>query len=543
MTTANGPGGLRPAHAVARDLADVLGAAGVAPLGAPPAGVRVTGVTHDSRAVRAGDLYAALPGARVHGARFAAQAAASGAVALLTDPEGAELLAQQARAASGGRHPADPDDPDPEDEEDGDPEPDAPGGLPVVVVRDPRACLGAVASAVYGDPSSKLLLLGVTGTNGKTTSAYLLEAGLRAAGHETGIIGTIETRFAGTSLPSARTTPEAPDLQALLAVMVERGVTAVAMEVSSHALAQGRVAGATFAVAAFTNLSQDHLDWHPDMAAYFEAKASLFAPGFARVAVVCTDDDWGRKLAARLAEEGRPPITWALDGPADWTVAAVRPSPSGTRFEAHGPAGALDVSVPMPARYNMSNALGALAVLTAAGVPPTAAVRGIAQLPGVPGRMERVEAGQPYAAIVDYAHTPDAVASVLAALRETTPGRLVVVLGCGGDRDAGKRPLMGRAAADGADLAVLTSDNPRGEDPDAILAAVRAGVPEGASVIVEPDRAKAIALAVQGLGAGDTVLVAGKGHETGQDLGDRVLPFDDRAVLRRAVQQRGELCG
>lgn len=484
--------------------------------------VAVLGVTHDSRQVRPGDLYAALPGAHVHGARFAAQAFAAGAVAVLTDPAGAHLIATDS-------------------DRDGSPTPtpaSAAGSapVPVLVSADPRRDLAAVAARVYGDPSVRLRLLGVTGTNGKTTTAFLLDAGLRAAGHTTGLIGTVETRVGAQRLASAHTTPEASDLQALLALMVERGVDAAAMEISSHALAQHRADALHVAGALFTNLSQDHLDFHPTMEDYFEAKATLFAPGRADVAVIGVADPWGRRLAARRPDA----ITFAVEGPADWTVAELSAGPTGSDLVAHGPHGLrVPLSVPLPGRFNVANALGALALLVAVGVDANRAAAGIGALPGVPGRMERVEAGQPFLALVDFAHTPDAVTTLLETVRPLVKGRLITVLGCGGDRDRGKRPLMGEAAATLADLAILTSDNPRSEDPAAILAEMLAGVPAhlrvDSRVLVRPDRSAAIAAAVAAAGPQDAVVVAGKGHESGQEQAGVITPFDDRIVLRAAL--------
>lgn len=467
----------------------------------PLDGRTVTGCTLDSRTVRPGDLYAALPGARAHGADFAAQAAGAGAAAVLTDPTGA------ARAGA--------------------------AGVPVLVVPDPRAVLGHVARWVYDDPAESLLLVGVTGTNGKTTVVFLLEAGLRAAGHHTGLIGTVLTRIGDQELASVRTTPEAPDLQALFAVMRERGTSAVALEVSSHALALGRVDGTVLDTAVFTNLGQDHLDFHPTMADYEAAKAALFTPERSRRGVVNVDDAAGRRIAADAAV---PVHTFGRDG--EWSARDVDLTAAGSSFRLVGPDVDVPAAVRLPGAYNVANAVAALAALAVSGVPVEAAVEGVAALAGVPGRMERVDAGQPFLALVDYAHTPDAVAALLRAVRKVSSGRLLVVLGCGGDRDAAKRPAMGRAAVQGADLAVLTSDNPRGEDPAAILAAMATGARSfstGGRVVVEPDRRAAIALAVAQAGPGDVVVVAGKGHETGQEAGGVVTPFDDRVVLREAL--------
>jgi len=490
------PQGLRPAAPARRRLADLPTAVAGLWSDRDLLGVVVTGCTHDSRAVRPGDLYAALPGASAHGADFAGQAVAAGAAAVLTDPGGLTRCVSY--------------------------------GIPVLVAQDPRAVLGAVASWVHDDPSAALTVLGVTGTNGKTTTAFLLEAGLRAVGHATALLGTVVTRIGDQAVPSVRTTPEATDLHALFAVMRERGTTAVAMEVSSHALALGRVDGVRFDTSVFTNLSQDHLDFHPDMAAYEAAKASLFTPARSRRGLVNADDAAGRRL---LAAQRIALSSYGASG--DWRATAVESAPEGSSFRLQGPAVDVRAEVQLPGSFNVGNAVAALGTLITAGAEVADAVRGVAALPGVPGRMERVDAGQPFTALVDYAHTPDAVTTLLAAVRAITTGRVLCVLGCGGDRDRGKRPLMGLAAVRGADLAVLTSDNPRGEDPLAILTEMAARTP---GVLVEPDRAAAIELAVRAARPGDTLVVAGKGHETGQEIAGVLTPFDDRQVLLRAMQ-------
>jgi len=483
---------LRPSDPSPRPLADLLRAVpGLAVYG-DLGGVAVTGCTHDSRSVRSGDLYAALPGAHTHGVSFARQAIDAGAVAVLTDPTGAREVSD----------------------------------VPVLVADPPRAVLGAVASWVHSDPSSSLTLIGVTGTNGKTTTAFLLEAGLRAAGRSTGLLGTVLTRIGDHAVPSVRTTPEATDLHALFAVMRERHVDAVAMEVSSHALALGRVDGVRFDTAVFTNLSQDHLDFHASMEDYFQAKAALFTPERSGRGVVNADDPAGARL---LAAAAIPLSSYGEHG--DWRAVDVQLRPDGSTFRLLGPGVAIEASLRLAGAFNVSNALAALAALAMAGVPLEAAVRGIAELPGVPGRMERVDAGQPFTALVDYAHTPEAVRTLLRAVRDVTPGRVIVVLGCGGDRDRGKRPLMGKAAVDGSDVAVFTSDNPRGEDPLSILAEM-----DQPRAVVEPDRRAAIAWAVAHAEPGDTVVVAGKGHESGQDVGGVTTPFDDRLVLRDVLE-------
>jgi len=383
----------------------------------------------------------------------------------------------------------------------------------------------------------------VTGTSGKTTTTYLLESALRRAGHRTGLIGGVETRMAGETTASQLTTPEATDLQALFATMIERGVTAAAMEVSSHALALGRVSGTSYEVAIFTNLSQDHLDFHGSLEKYYAAKSLLFSPGYARVGVVNIDDAYGR----RLADGARSPVvTFSADGDqdADWRAADVRGGADGSTFRIVGPGGVeADASVALPGPYNVANALGAVVALVEAGVHPATAVAGVAACPGVPGRLERVDAGQDFTVLVDYSHKPAAVEAVLCALRPVTGGRLTIVLGCGGDRDSAKRPLMGAAAARLADLAILTSDNPRSEDPLAILAEMLGGVltvgePERARIIVEPDRAAAIGLAIAMADKGDVIVVAGKGHERGQYIGQQVIPFDDREAAAAALARR-----
>lgn len=505
------PGAPRPARVRPTPLGELA-----ARLGAPaphgpdrPFEGRVTGITHDSRAVRPGDVYAALPGARLHGADFAAQAAGLGAAAILTDPAGAD------RAAA--------------------------TGLPVLVADDPRGRMGELAAEIYGRPGSGLLTIGITGTSGKTTTAYLVEGGLRAAGRTPGLIGTVETRIGDERVRSERTTPEATDLQALLAVMRERGVEAVAMEVSSHALVLGRVDGCVFDVAVFSNLSPEHMEFHSGMEDYFRAKAQLFTPRRSRRGVVNHDDEYGRRLAA---EATVPVVTFSADGDpdADWRAEDVRSGPLGSTFAIVGPGGErIDARAPLPGPFNVANTLAAVVALAVAGIDPRTAADGVAAVPGVPGRLERVDAGQPYLAVVDYAHKTDAVESVLRSLRKVTEGGIHIVLGCGGDRDVTKRGPMGAAAARLADTAVLTSDNPRSEDPLAILSAMLAGaarVPahERGTVLVDPDRASAIAAAVARARPGDTVLVAGKGHEQGQDIAGVVRPFDDRQVLREAIQ-------
>jgi UDP-N-acetylmuramoyl-L-alanyl-D-glutamate--2,6-diaminopimelate ligase len=468
----------------------------------------VTGVTHDSRQVRPGDLYVARAGEVTHGIDHIDDAVRAGATAVLTDP----LSATLATAA---------------------------GARAVIVSPDPRAAAGPAAAWVYGDPASDLLLIGVTGTNGKTTTVYLLESGLRAAGRTPGLVGTIETRIAGQALPSARTTPEATDLHALFAVMREHGVDAVAMEVSSHAIALARVDGIIFDVAAFTNLSQDHLDFHHDMDSYFAAKAALFTPERAGQGVVCIDDAWGVRLAGQATI---PITTTGRDESAGWRrTDEVDLGAAGSRTQLVDPDGGThDVRCGLLGGVNLANATLAYVTLIRAGIAAEAAREGIAALTAVPGRMEPIAVGQPFVVIVDYAHTPEAVSRLLADARRlrTGSGRVLVVLGCGGDRDRAKRPQMGAAAATGADLAVFTNDNPRSEDPEAILAAMVSGVPSGSQAEVEPDRRTAIEGVIERAKPGDVVVIAGKGHEQGQEIAGRVIPFDDRVVARESLASR-----
>jgi len=413
----------------------------------------------------------------------------------------------------------------------------------VFVVADPRARLGEIAAWIYGHPSERLLLIGVTGTAGKSTTTYLLEAGLRAGGYKTGLIGGVATRIGDSTMTSELTTPEATDLQGLLAAMVERRVDAAAMEVSSHALTLGRVAGTRYDVVVFTNLSQDHLDFHGSMDDYFAAKAELFTPKYARAGVVNIDDARGRELAATA---GIPVTTFSADGrrAADWRAVDVRSGADGSTFRVIGPGGVeADAAVALPGGFNVANALGAIVALVEAGVGLTAAVSGVAVSAGPPGRLERVDRGQDFTVLVDYAHKPGAVEALLTVMRDVTQGNLVIVLGCGGDRDRGKRELMGAAAARLADVAVLTSDNPRSEDPLAILAEMLAGaieVPQSAraDVVVQPDRAAAIGMAIAAAGKGDVILIAGKGHERGQYIAGAVIPFDDRQVAGDALRRR-----
>lgn len=508
------PAGLRP-DAVAGVRLSALAAqveAALADGGAGLPDVIITGVTLRAQDVLPGDLFAALPGLTTHGARYAAVAIERGALAVLTDAAGV------AEMNAAGAPP-----------------------VPALVHPDPRSVLGGLAATVYANPSERLAVIGITGTSGKTTTTYMVESGLRAAARTCGLIGTIGIRVDGADIPSALTTPEAPALQAMLAAMAEQGVDTVVMEVSSHALALGRVDGTGFAVAGFTNLSRDHLDFHPTMEHYFDTKAMLFDPDSplrARRVVVCVDDEAGRAMADRAGDA----VTVSAEGrPAQWRAVDVAPmGAAGQQFTVVDPAGARhQVAVPLPGHYNVANCLVALALLDAVGVSPERAAPGLRQT-RVPGRMEEVDAGQDFLALVDYAHKPGALRAVLSTLAR--PGRRVaVVFGAGGERDPGKRAPMGATAAELADLVVVTDDNPRREDPSAIRREILAGVNESgcATEVVEiSDRREAIRHAVAWARTGDVVLIAGKGHETGQRAGDVVRPFDDRVELARALKER-----
>jgi len=471
----------------------------------------VTGLSLSSQRVRRGDLYAALPGARAHGAAYAAGAVTAGAVAILTDSAGAGIAGDT--------------------------------GVPVLVVEEPRTGLGTLAAHLYGDPARSLTLMAVTGTQGKTTTTRLLESGLGVAGIPAAVIGTVGTRIAGRDVRTSLTTPEAPDLHALFAVMLEQQVAACAMEVSSHALVMGRVAGVVFDVSAFLNLGRDHLDFHHDVEDYFAAKASLFTPERTRRGLTNVDDEHGRRL---LEVATVPMVTFSASGAeADWRAEDVTLGPEGATFTVVTPAGErVGAGVPLTGEFNVSNALCAIALAGEAGLEPGTVAAGIARSPGVPGRLERIDAGQDFLAVVDYAHKPDAVEAALDALRPLTAGRLLLVLGAGGDRDAGKRPVMGEIGARLADVLVVTDDNPRTEDPAAIRAAMLEGARgaaarrAGAVEVVEVgDRRRAIRQAVSMARAGDILVVAGKGHETGQEIAGNVHPFDDRDELRAALSE------
>ncbi|MFI6425272.1 UDP-N-acetylmuramoyl-L-alanyl-D-glutamate--2,6-diaminopimelate ligase [Promicromonospora sp. NPDC050880] len=515
---------IRPAATTARQVADLAVAFGLTIAPGQPTDAAVTCVASDNRVVRPGDLFVALPGARAHGAQFAADAVARGAAAILTDARGAEQAADL--------------------------------GVPVVVADDPRAILGQVAAWVLGNPAEHLMTFGVTGTNGKTTTTYQLDHLLRALGWTGGLIGTVETRSGDRVIPSTLTTPEAADLQALLAAMREDHVRTLAMEVSSHALAQHRVDGVVFGVAGFTNLTQDHLDFHGDFETYFAAKAELFTPAHARRGVVTVDDTWGERMAA----EARIPVATLTTLPgkaADWTVTDVAPSGTGSAFTlTHRDGRTLRTSTSLPGGYNVANAALAVAMVLEGGSDVRDVAEALAAADGlsatVPGRME-VLATAPRV-VVDFAHNTEALELALAALRPTTAGRLAVVFGATGDRDPGKRPFMGAAAVRGADVVYVTDDDPHDEDPAKVRAEVLAGArphgaPGGDAAAADPasrtvevhevaPRADAVRAAILAAGVDDTVLVAGRGHETIQEIAGVDHVLDDRVEARAALAAR-----
>ncbi|MET8519595.1 UDP-N-acetylmuramoyl-L-alanyl-D-glutamate--2,6-diaminopimelate ligase [Nocardioides sp. NPDC004968] len=470
---------------------------------------RVTGVTLSSQRVLPGDLYAALPGSRAHGASYAASAVEAGAVAVLTDAAGAAELEAQGL-----------------------------GEVPVLLVEKPRKVLGSLSARVYGNPSGRLRLIGVTGTQGKTTTTRLAESALLDAGHRAGVIGTVGTRIGGRDVKTPLTTPEAPDLHGLFARMVEEGTEACAMEVSSHALVMGRVDGVVFDVAVFLNLGRDHLDFHETVEDYYAAKADLFTPERAMLGIVNIDDEHGRRLAA---EATIPILTYALhDDTADWRATDVELRPDGSSFTVHGPDGLeFPGASPLAGDYNVSNTLAALASIHHAYGDETVVrdvATALAKGSGVPGRLERIDEGQPFTVVVDYAHKPDAVEAALGTLRPLTESRLIVVIGAGGDRDTGKRPIMGEISARLADHVIVTDDNPRTEDPASIRRQVLDGTTGGSASVEEiGDRRAAIVRAISLAEPGDIVVVAGKGHETGQEINGVTHPFDDREVVRTAL--------
>ena len=453
----------------------------------------IADLAYDARRVTPGSLFVCVPGLRTDGHDFAAEAVANGAAALLVE---------------------------------------RPLELPVpqLVVGDARAAMALAADAFFGHPTRELEVAGVTGTNGKTTTAFLLFSILAAAGRRPGLLGTIENRIGGERRGAVRTTAEAIDLQRTLREMLEAGDRSCAMEATSHGSTLKRLLGVRFRALVFTNLSQDHLDFHGTMDEYFEAKRRLFTEpdvdGRRPPAAINVGDPAGRALADELRALGEDPIEFSLADAADLDV-----SGAGSTFRVDG----LELRTRLRGRFNVENVLGAVAAARLLGIDGDAIAKGVEHLAGVPGRFEAVDEGQPFAVLVDYSHKPGALESVLREARALTDGRLFCVFGCGGDRDRGKRPLMGEIASQLADVAVVTSDNPRSENPDAIIAEILTGVTR--PVEVEPDRAAAISWALEQAEAGDVVVIAGKGHEQGQEFADRVVPFDDREVARDALRR------
>ena len=465
--------------------------------GAQTGDVTVYGVTHDSRSVQPGDLYVALLGANSHGIDFVDEAISNGAVAIASDSRGVAIGIQK--------------------------------GIPTIELLNARQDMARLAAEVYGHPEGKLSITGVTGTNGKTTTTHILRSIFLDAGKHVGVIGTLGTYLDDDYLPGARTTPESTELYATLAVMAERGITHVFMEVSSHALALHRVSGIKFEVAVFTNLTQDHLDFHGSMENYFAAKALLFTPECSNQAVICIDDNWGTKLAAQVTI---PVVTIGANG--DWKTSQANSSSDGmtTQQVEIQNSDSISISVNMLGAYNATNAACALAASQLLGLPMSASLESLRGIRSIPGRLEKVSIDSPGTAIVDYAHTPDAVATVLTVIKDGSPKRIITVIGCGGDRDSLKRPLMGKVAAQLSDIVFITDDNPRSEDP----ATIRKSVFEGtkgcpAQVFEVGDRRVAISNALKLSEPGDVIAVLGKGHETGQEIAGEVFPFDDRAVL------------
>ena len=474
-------------------------------LSGPAAGTVISGLACDSRAVRPGDLFLALPGAHTDGSRFIEEAARRGAVAVMHE-KGIIL----------------------------------PRALAGVCVDDARISMADVAAEFFGHPSEKIQVVGVTGTNGKTTTVFMIREILRDAGIPCGLIGTIHYEFGGRRLTATRTTPESIDLQRFFAESLRAGGKAMAMEVSSQGLAAERLRGTRFSAAVFTNLTIDHLDFHKTMEAYYDAKKRLFEGLAARSpsapAAVNIDDPYGRRLAGEAFLAGRL-FTFGCDPDAVVRAVDIQLSENSSSFRIRSPWGEVPVHLHLAGRFNISNALGAFSVCAALGVPVEQMAAALGKMTCVPGRLERVEDPRGRHVFVDYAHTEDALRNVLQTLRETSGGRLLCVFGCGGNRDRSKRPRMGAAVSELADFAVVTSDNPRNENPQDILNEILAGMDPGKPHRVEPDRARAIGAALQAAQPGDTLLIAGKGHETYQEVAGRMTHFDDREVVRNLLAE------
>lgn len=493
---------LRPHESISgrslRAVADLISASSIY---AELEKILVTGVSIDSHQIEAGDLFVAVAGANSHGATFAGSAKLNGAVAVLTDHVGAALITD----------------------------------LPVLIVTDPRSAAGVIAAWLHNEPMRDLFSVAVTGTNGKTTVTTLLHQIAMAAGRQSGLVGTVETRIGDEVISSLRTTPEAPEVQSLVAVMRERHMRSLFMEVSSHAISLNRISGSHFNIAAFTNLSQDHLDFHADMNSYFAAKAALFTHKYAEIAYINIDSEWGQQL---IALQELPVVRISrTDKSADWYFERIESGTRNTELAIRGTGGILiETSTKLAGDFNLDNLLMAIAISIASGIDPIDIAALTPNLIGAQGRMEQVDLGQPYKALVDYAHSPDAVTSVLATLRKSTSGKLIAVLGCGGDRDKSKRPLMGAALLTGSDVAIFTSDNPRSEEPAEILKDMVAGLSLKENSKIELDRKSAIEIAVAAANPGDVVVILGKGHEAGQEISGVKHDFDDRLVLAAAIE-------
>ena len=465
--------------------------------------VSFSGITANSKQVNQGDLFIALPGAKFHGASFIDDVKELGAVAVLTDEAGALIVA---------------------------------GKLPTVTSSNLRTSIGPLCSWFYGSPTSNIDLIGITGTNGKTTTASLLNQILRYAGKQTGLIGTVGIEIGQDLLPTTHTTPEAPDLQSLFATMRERHIGNVVMEVSSHGIEVGRIAGCRFTMVGFSNLTQDHLDFHGSMENYFESKKKLFTSEYSDLGFINIDDPNGEKL---FTSGTIPMISISrTNRKAQWHYQGATQTPSGYQVSIRGTGGILiEGELNLIGEHNLDNVLMAVAMASQSEIDPLVIGNSLSKLLGAPGRLEKIELKQNFLALVDYAHTPDAVERTLATLRKTVSGKIIAVLGCGGDRDKSKRPLMGNALVNGSDISVFTSDNPRSEDPARILHDMTEGLNLSQTENVILDRREAIAFAVACAQLGDCVILLGKGHETGQEVNGKKFPFDDRLELARAIEE------
>jgi UDP-N-acetylmuramoyl-L-alanyl-D-glutamate--2,6-diaminopimelate ligase len=496
---------MRPIQKYSLNLGEILRLVGATSTMSEPelSEISITGATHRDSGVESGDLFLAIPGTKHHGANFARKAKENGALAMLSDQDGAKIF----------------------------------GELPTLIVKNPREAAAMIVAALYREPMRDLHSIGITGTNGKTTVTTLLHQIFQLAGRESGLIGTVETRIGRESFKSERTTPEASELQALAAVMKERHIRHLVMEVSSHAMSMQRMKGAHFSFVGFTNLTQDHLDFHGGMQEYFEAKSKLFTFEFADLGFINIDDKYGQILEDTSEI---PTISLSRSNKdAEWHYVNSSDEKSGVRVQIRGTGGILiETMTPLRGGYNLDNLLMAIAIAHEAGVDPVEIAAIIPKVHGAPGRLDSVNVGQGFGAFVDYAHTPDAVSNVLRAAKEFTTGKVIAVLGCGGDRDASKRPLMGKALIQNCDVSIFTSDNPRSENPEAILKDMVGDLHVTSPSKVMSDRAQAIEYAVSLAGDGDCVLILGKGHESGQEVAGVITPFDDKFLLANSIEAK-----